>query len=479
MKRGIKIFLASACALAMLLSGCAANRLPEGEESDQAAEEVVITLWNYYDGNLLISFNALVNEFNATYGQEHGIRVESYSYSDVDELASMVVDSVKGVPHAEEAPNIFSAYPDTAYELAQMGELVDLTKYLTEEELAAYVDGYIEEGYFGDKLTVFPVAKSVEVLVLNRTDWDQFAAATGVDTDALATMEGVTAVAELYYNWTDAQTEAPNDGKAFFGRDAVANYILIGAMQLGCEIFAVENGEVTLNFDPSVMRTIWDNYYVPMVKGYFRAESRFRSDDMKTGSIIAYVGSSSGAGFVPSVAATSDNEIYEIETDILACPQFENGEAYAAQQGAGMAVLKGPEAEVQASVEFLKWFTQTERNMAFSVSSGYLPVVEEANDVPAMDELDISETEHEMLEAAVETVQSNALYTTKAFRNADSARSLLECSMSDLAAADRATVKERLAQGMSLEEATAEFLTEEYFDAWYGATLLQLEELCG
>ena len=37
----------------------------------------------------------------------------------------------------------------------------------------------------------------------------------------------------------------------------------------------------------------------------------------------------------------------------------------------------------------------------------------------------------------------------------------------NIATADRATVEERLAAGESAEEAEAEFLTDEYFEAWY------------
>ena len=46
-------------------------------------------------------------------------------------------------------------------------------------------------------------------------------------------MEGITETARQYYEWTDAQTpDIPDDGKAFFGRDAFANYMIIGARQL-------------------------------------------------------------------------------------------------------------------------------------------------------------------------------------------------------------------------------------------------------
>jgi len=109
----------------------------------------------------------------------------------------------------------------------------------------------------------------------------------------------LTAAAEKYYNWTDAQTEAPDDGRALFGRDAMANYLLIGAKELGCTIFDVQNCKMTLDFDKNVIRKLWDNYYVPFIKGYFEANGHFRSDDIKTGTILSYVGSSSSATFFP------------------------------------------------------------------------------------------------------------------------------------------------------------------------------------
>ena len=45
---------------------------------------------------------------------------------------------------------IFSAYADTAYTLEQMGQVVDLSPYLTEKEKAAYLPNYLEEGDFSD-----------------------------------------------------------------------------------------------------------------------------------------------------------------------------------------------------------------------------------------------------------------------------------------------------------------------------------------
>ncbi len=60
----------------------------------------------------------------------------------------------------------------------------------------------------------------------------------------------------------------------------MANYMLIGAQELGSTIFTVENGKMTVNLTEDVARRLWDNYYVPFVKGWFAGEGRFRSDDI-------------------------------------------------------------------------------------------------------------------------------------------------------------------------------------------------------
>ena len=74
-------------------------------------------------------------------------------------------------------PTIFAAYADTAYKLDQMGMVVDLKDYLTEDEKAAFVPGYITEGDFdgSGSIKIFPVAKSTELMFFNDTDWQRFA----------------------------------------------------------------------------------------------------------------------------------------------------------------------------------------------------------------------------------------------------------------------------------------------------------------
>lgn len=473
-KKGISLL----CAAALVL-GCAA--CSGGSPKQTAVTD--ITVWTYYNGDQMESFTKLVDEFNSTVGAEKGISVSTESLGSVNDLEASVMDAAEGKVGASELPNIFSAYADTAYAMDQMGMLVDLAPYLSDAERNTFVNGYLSEGDFNGsgEIKIFPVAKATELMFLNDTDWQVFADAAGASYDDLATLEGLVETAGKYYDWTDAQTDTPDDGKALFGRDAMANYMLVGARQLGDTLFKVQDGKMTLNFDKDVARKLWDNYYVPFVKGWFAATGRFRSDDIEVGNVLAYVGSNSSATFFPTQVMVNDTESYDIDMTVLPSPKFAGGEDVAVQQGAGMVVTAGTEEEINASVEFLKWFTQPEHNISFSVDSGYLPVTTAANDMEAIKTsgLELSPKMERILSNAVQSVKNNTLYTPSAFAGGSKARKVLEYSLSDLASADRATVQERVAAGQPAADAEAEFLTDEYFDAWYGGICTALEEYAG
>lgn len=466
-KRGILITLTAVLTLSM--AGCGKKNPLDPKNP------VSLTVWHYYNGSQQAAFDTLVEEFNNTAGREKGIYVESYSQGSVSDLEVAVRDAISGKVGADVMPDIFSSYADTAYEVEQAGALANLSDYLSQEELDRYADSYIEEGCIAadGTLRIFPTAKSTEVMMINKTDWDAFAAATGASLEDLNTIEGVTATAQTYYEWTDSLTpDVHGDGKAFYGRDALANYFIIGMQQLGVELFHVENGEVTLNVPEEELFRLWENYYVPFVKGYFGAYGSFRSDDVKTGDLLAYTGSTSSAMYFPSQVEL-DSESHAIDYIVKLPPVFEGGENYAVQQGAGMVVSKSDQQHEYAAVEFLKWFTQAENNLQFGCVSGYLPVLKEANSVQKLDQviadrgLEVSPKTYDCLTTMLDNMADLTLYTNKSFKNGTGARKVLEYNLADLAAENRTAVKEALKQGMSLEEAAAPYVTRDAFTAWY------------
>lgn len=456
---------------ALVLGAC-------GREEAQLTDPenpVTLSVWHYYNGSQQEIFDSLVNEFNATVGKEKGIYVQETSKGSINELESAVRDATDQKIGADEIPDIFSTYSDTAYDIGQKGKLANLSEYMTEEELGQYVESYIEEGRIARDggLYIFPVAKSTEVMMFNKTDWNKFAEETDASLDDLATLEGIVKVAEAYYNWTDAKTpDTPNDGKAFYGRDSMSNYFIIGMRQQGVEIFEVSDGGVTIHDDKEKIRRLWDNYYVPYIKGYFASFGSFRSDDVRTGDLIAYTGSTSSAMYFPDKVETEEGS-YKITCEVKEAPVLEGGIKYAVQQGAGMAVMKTEQVREYAAVEFLKWLTRAENNLRFGCESGYLPVRKEANSKEKLDEvirdqnLRVAGKTYDCLVKALGAGKDTELYSAKSFPGAFDARKVLDYSLSDKAVKDRGKVVAKLKKGKSLEEACEPYLTEEAYDAWY------------
>ncbi len=460
----------AAVSIAAALSGCK----PAAEDNDRGLSKdspVTITVWHYYNGVQQTSFDDLVKEFNDTVGMEKGIIVEATSKNSVDELANSVTAALKNEPGADEAPDIFGCYADNAYIVDKMGMVADISQYFTEAELAEYVDGYINEGRFDEgTLKIFPTAKSTEIMMLNKTDWDKFAAAEGVTYDDLKTWESLVKVSEKYYNYTDALTpDVPNDGRSFFGRDSVENYMLIGAKQLGAPLVS-ESGDIGQNLDKTVVKLLWENYYVPFVKGFFAMEGRFRSDDAKTGKVIAIVNSTTGAAYYPNEVTLNDDTVYPIDNVVLPIPNFEGTEPYAVQQGAGMSVIKSDEKTEYACTIFLKWFTEADRNIGFAVDSGYLPVKKAANSAEELDKVAagaIDETMHNTLVTAMDEVNTYNLYAAKPFEKSAAFRSALKSYMESTTKTDYAAAAARIADGEDRDTVLAEYTSDAAFDKWF------------
>lgn len=456
----------------IMLTACGTTNYAKLLDKDSP---VTITVWHYYNGIQQIQFDEMVNEFNNTTGKELGIIVEANSKNSINELSQSVLAAVNHEPGADELPDIYGNYAETAYQIDKLGMLVDLSKYMTEEELGEYVEEYMEEGSLGQEgaLKIFPTAKSTEIMMLNLTDWEKFAGQCGVSFEDMTTWEGLAAVAEQYYEYTDSLTpDIANDGKAFFGRDSLANYMLVGAKQLGNEFVTVsKDGTLTASVDKETMRKLWDNYYVPYVKGYYKAENRFRTDDAKIGSIIALVGSTTGATYYPTEVTINDDYTYPIENVVLPVPNFEGYDSYIVQQGAGMSVLKSNEKTEYACVVFLKWLTQAQRNIQFSINSGYLPVKEEANNFEDIahygKEEGISDTMLNTFQVAIDEINSSTLYTSIPYENSAQVRDYIADKMQDTAKEANAAASERISRGEDRDSVWESYTDDKAFDTWF------------
>jgi multiple sugar transport system substrate-binding protein len=348
--------------LSIFLIGCMQKYIEPDIE-----KPITITVWHYYNGKQKEAFDTLLDEFNQTEGLEKGIVVTAESKGDIANLEESIMTAANEKVGAEKLPDIFATYSDIAIEIQQMELLADISDYMTEEEQKEYNPFFLEEGRLTeDGLFILPVAKATELLYLNKTDWDVFAEEKGYDLSVLSTWEGIRNTAEAYYEWSN--------GKSFFGRDASANFMLVGFHQLGKDIFNKSGEKVTIFIDEDILKKIWTSYSKPYIQGYYGAFGRFRSDDIKTGDLVAAVASTSSVTYYPKEVTLDNGITYSIEVMALPLPDFAGTEKSIVQQGAGMSVTKSTKENEAAAVAFLRWFTDEEQNIGFCVDTGYFPV---------------------------------------------------------------------------------------------------------
>ena len=74
----------------------------------------------------------------------------------------------------------------------------------------------------------------------------------------------------------------------------------------------------------------------------------------------------------------ADNTTEKVNIISMPCPVFENGENLVMQRGAGICTVKSTPEREKACMTFLKWLTDSKRNVEFVTQLGYMPVKQEA-----------------------------------------------------------------------------------------------------
>lgn len=344
-------------ALALCLAAC----------GEKEAEPTTVTLWHVYGGEVTSPLNVLVEEFNRTVGQEKGIRVRVDSVSNTNVIHESVLAAAYDDPGASELPDLFVSYPKTVLALPDENILVDYHDYFSDEELDAFLPEFLEEGTVNGRLAVLPIAKSTEILYVNKTAFDRFSAATGAALDDLSTWEGLYALAEQYKDWSG--------GKCFFVHDYHFNYFQVGVESMG-EDFFTDSG---LAFGPKFAYA-WAPYARAALTGTLWLGGGYATEPLRTGDAIVSVASSASVLYYSDVVTYPDNSTEQVEIISLPCPTFEGGEKLVMQRGAGLCTVKSTPAREEACMTFLKWLTEPKRNVDFVTALGYMPVTKEGFD---------------------------------------------------------------------------------------------------
>ena len=387
--------------LLLCCTGCSCSINKEGAPT-------TITVWHVYGGQTDSPLNDLIEEFNQTVGKERQINVQVTSVSNTNTIHELVLAAANKEPGASELPDLFISYPKTVTALQDDSILVDYRDYFSEEELSAFLPDFVEEGMVNDRLVVLPVAKSTEIMYINKTLFDRFSQATGVTMEDLNTWEGLYKAAEIYAEWTDAQTpDIPGDAKSLFVHDYYFNYFQVGVESLGEDFFEGDK----LAFGPE-LRKAWEPLAQAALKGGIWLKGGYATESIRTGDSIVSVASSASILYYSDVVTYPDNTSEDITIISKPCPVFENGDKLVMQRGAGFCTVRSTPEREQAAVTFLKWLTEPTHNVEFVTKTGYMPVTKEAfeNELPKAIEGLESEKYKSLYQAYLDTQRDYQFY---------------------------------------------------------------------
>ena len=324
-----KKFSASLYSMLVLLLLCLVTAFSSGcgnKASLDPAKPVTLTIWHVYGNQTNSPFNDTIEKFNASEGKAQGVIVKVASVSSSNVIDKALFASAKQEPGAVPLPDLFTAYPRVIP--AMHDKLLHWDKYLDKEDLAVYQPEFLAEGYQDKELLMLPVAKSTELLFVNQTYFDRFAAATGASTDDFADYDKLFALCRKYYTWTG--------GKNMCQLDDFYNYYLTSMASLGDPL--IKDGKPDLA--SSNFKRIFRAAAEPAIAGGLGIEKGYAADAWKTADLISNVGSTAAILYMRDYVTNPDNTRETIVTNYYPCPVFSGGKVTLLQRGVGLFAVK-------------------------------------------------------------------------------------------------------------------------------------------
>ena len=426
---------------AVCFSGCSDKTKPDADNP------VTLTMWHVYGSQTKSPLNDAIDQFNDTVGRENGVTVNVVSVTSSSAIDKALAASANGEPGAEDLPDLFTAYPRVA-QIVGEDKLLCWNNYFSAEELYAFRDEFISEGYFGNKLLMLPIAKSSEALFLNKTLFDRFSSETGVSTDTLKTFDGFFKTANLYYDWSDGQN--------FTQINDFYNYAYIGMKAYGGEF--IKDGKLNLN--DKAFEQVWLPLSKAAIYGGICLDDGYAASRWKTVEIISNIGSTADILYQPEMVFYPDNTTETITSVSLPYPAFIEDKPSAVHRGGGLFAIKSDdERKNYGAYIFAGWLTEKENNLRFVTSTGYLPVTDEAFTALFAD-TGIAETEsyknlYDMMNGMMDNFK---LYSLPVYDNASDIQSDFEQNVKLVLKSAHHQYVERTANGEDKEDVLNELV---------------------
>lgn len=360
----MKKLLTVLLALSMLitLSACSSSNNNSGDDNNEVTDElltelsepVTITVWNTYTYHQQEAFQEMVDSFNASQDMVTVV-YEPQAYQDYDSNLLLAVRNGTG-------PNITNRYPSSAAAYIEEDLLVNLSKYIFNEEVG--IDNF-KENLVGktyeeitqwgeDSVYVFPVIITSEVLYYNKDIFNE------LNLEVPTTWEELAEVSKTIY----AEKGIPG-----WGSDSETDTMIDRVVQLGSGFIDVESN--TVSVDETAFRQSLEWYLSGLKEGYFRlaGSDYYHSGPFTQGNVASYIGSSAGSGYVLPYA--------DFEVGVALIPQSGNVK-FAPAWGGGLVAFDKSEEENLASYLFLKYCLSDEVLAKWAIEFGAAPCTKSA-----------------------------------------------------------------------------------------------------
>lgn len=344
--------------------------------------KTTIRFYHTMGDNLEAVLVKYIAEFNKLYPEIEIVQEPIGGYDDVrDQISKELM--VGGQPH------LAYCYPDhvALYNLAgavqtldgfisstattQFGDGTEVLGF-TQAQLDDFIDAYYDEGkQFGDGLMyTLPMQKSTEVLYYNKTFFEE---------NNLTPPTTWEEMAEVC-----AAIKALKPDAIPLGYDSEDNWFITLAEQYGSG-YTSEDDSNRFIFDNETNRE-----FVKMLNDWYNNKhwitTKALNGDSYTSNLFkeqkSYMSIGSSAGATHQRPAAVD-DVYPFDVGIVPIPQVDLENPKAISQGPSLCMFKASEKEMEATWLFMKFLTTNLAfQAAFSIESGYMPVIESVMQYP-------------------------------------------------------------------------------------------------
>lgn len=349
--------IATGLAITLLVSslvGCSSSN-KSGDSADASGSATTIDFWAPLGGTNGETAQKMVDQFNS---EHKDIKVNMLKQKDYYENATKLQAALT----SKDQPDV------TLLEITQTGTfaaanaLVDMNDYFDKTYQERFFPGLLTNSYHEDKFVGIPFNRSTPILYINK----DMATKAGLDPSGPKTWDELKEYA----------TKMTNKSEEIYGFETPIDIWFYEAMvmQSGGEItngkkvaFNNEAGQAPVKFWQEMMK----EGVMKMPPGEDYNAWDVAKQDFVNGKVgMIFTSTADLAGLMQQTEGK-----FEISTAFLP----ENQKYATPTGGANLAMLEGgTDEEKEASAEFIKWMTETDRIVEFSSSTGYLPTTEDA-----------------------------------------------------------------------------------------------------